>query len=138
MNDIATRPAKKQIVIKGSEKVHYGTPKHFYVTAHRIHSHLCHSPVIMLCSYMQFATLDGPDSTWALEPHMDCPTNSTSKLSISWLLPQEIQSIGNTIWVASTCDEPVFIQRNSHICQITPVAETGSIIYAVAFSTQPD
>jgi len=123
-NDIATRPAKNQIVIRGRDIVHYGSQAHSDVTARRVQAFLCRSPprhtVLMPGDFIEFATPNVPDSMWALEPRIDCSVNRDT--DYVWPIPQEIQSVDNTIRVVNTREDPILLRRNQHVCQIRPVS----------------
>ena len=94
-NDIGIRPARRQIVIGGSDVIHYGTAsKHTTQSAvRRTQSFLLHNPqrtVILPGEYVQLDTPrdSDPDTLWALEPRLDCPSNILLKAEEAWPPPQ--------------------------------------------------
>lgn len=85
-NDIGIRPARRQIVIGGSDVIHYGTAsKHTTQPAvRRTQSFLLRNPqrtVILPGEYVQLDTPcdSDPDTLWALEPRLDCPSNTPAQ-----------------------------------------------------------
>ena len=73
-NDVAVRPARREIFIGGSDVVHYGKPSCHtaHPTARRTQAFLLYCPqntVVFPGDYMEFATPaeSDPDSLWALE-----------------------------------------------------------------------
>ena len=129
-NDIATRPAKNQIIIKGKDIIYYGA-QHTKIsaTARRVtvQTALCrasnHTVAVMPGEFIEFSVPDKSDTTWALEPRMDCMVNHGVKLAKAWPTPQEIQSVAGIIRVVNTREDPILIRRHQHVCQVTPVVE---------------
>ena len=64
-----------------------------------------------------------PDTDWALEPRLDSPSNMHIKPENVWPVDQEVKSIGNTVRLTNTTDEPIFPRRNEHICQIRSISD---------------
>lgn len=131
-NDIATRPAKRQIVIKGREVVHYGPSPKEGASIRRTQAFLvrgpAHQTVVLPGDFVELSTPDAcdPDSVWALEPRLDSPANQHSKITKAWPPVQEISSIGHTIRVANTSDEPIMLRRGEHIGQVRSIQPTPS------------
>lgn len=83
-NDISVHPAKRQIVIGGTEAIHYGTSsRHIAQPAvRRTHSSRNpHRTVVLTGDNLQLnkSSDADPDSLWTLEPRLDCPSNILSK-----------------------------------------------------------
>ena len=127
-NDIATRPAKRQIVLHGSEVIHYGSPQRNTAAVRRTQSYVLRSPskqtVILPGDYIQISTPEDtdPDTTWALEPRLDSPCNLNTKPNNAWPQVQEIYSVGNTVRITNSTVDPIMLRRNEHVCQIRPVS----------------
>ena len=100
VNDIATRPAKRQIVVQGSEVIYYGPQTPNRRTCPK--AYLIRCP--QTCTLLPGEALDlsipescESDATWALEPRLDAPSNQKLKLSSAWPAPQAITSVGHTL-----------------------------------------
>ncbi len=95
-NDIAARPAKRQIIIGGSEIVQYGPQFSGTATIRRTRSYLLRSPskqtVVLSGEFIELpAPIQcDPDTTWALEPRIDSPHNKTISPDYHWPNVQEI------------------------------------------------
>ena len=122
MNDVATRPAKKQIVLRGSDIVYYGPQSHSGPSARRTQSYLlCHShpsTVILPGEFLEAYTPSDaePDTVWALEPRTD--QQLSSKLGKMWPQPQVIHSVGGALRITNTTDQPILIQKHQQFGQI--------------------
>jgi hypothetical protein len=127
INDIATRPALYQIVIKGTDVVKYGPQKDKVATARRAQSFLLRSPkqqtILLPGDFVQLKTPSQapPDTTWALEPRLDTPLNVGLEPDKAWPSPQEVCAVNDTIRLANVTDEPILLRRGEHLCQIRPV-----------------
>ena len=130
-NDIAVRPAKRQIVIGGSEIVNYGRSNHIssHSNIRRTQAFLLRSPqrtVVMPGEYLQLATPDDsqPDTTWALEPRLDSPLNSIRKSQNAWPHPQEVTSVGHTVRIRNDTDSLILVKNGEHLCQIRQISSS--------------
>ena len=127
-NDVAVRPAKRQIVIQGTDILTYGVSPDCRVAVRRTQAYLVRSPptrTVILPG--EFAELTVPeslqaDATWALEPRLDTYTNSEAKLSSVWPAPQEVVSVGHSIRVPNHNDTPILLRKNEHVCQIRSIS----------------
>ena len=91
-NDISVRPAKRQVLIQGSEILAYNPESNASTQAHAVHrtqSYVLRSSapttVILLGEYLELdipSNLD-PDCTLAVEARTDAPSNNCSKVSQS-------------------------------------------------------
>jgi hypothetical protein len=136
INDIATRPAKRQVVIQGSEIVYYGQQHSNKATVRRAQAAtLLRAPakqtVVLPGDYLE---LDLPpdvdsDTIWALEPRLDAPINITKDPESAWPPPQEIVSVDRQVRITNTSSSPIRIQRHEHLCQIRSIdtLDTGSL-----------
>lgn len=125
-NDIGTRPKKRQIIIGGSDVVYYGPQSTNKASIRRAQATVLRTPakstVLLPGDHIEFHTpLDtDPDTEWALEPRLDCPSNQF-KPNSPWPEPQVIQSVNHTIRLRNDTDEPIKLKRNEHVCQIRSV-----------------
>jgi hypothetical protein len=126
-NDIATRPAKKQIVINGTDVIYYGPRKSVHPTARRAQTFLLRSPpnksVILPGQFVEFTTPSDAarDEAWALEPRWDCALNLKSTPRTAWPLPQEIVAVDNKIRLTNSTPEPILLHKHEHVCQVHPI-----------------
>ena len=126
-NDIATRPAKRQVVIGGSEIVYYGSQRDASAAVRRTQAFVLRAPpkmsVVLPGEYVELRTPPDtdPDAVWALEPRLDAPTNDGCDIESAWPCPQEIQSIGHCLRVHNNTGIPIKLRRSEHMCQIRPV-----------------
>ena len=132
-NDIAIRPAKRQIVINGRDITHYGlnhdkSPS----TARRTQAYVLRGPktktVLLPGEYVDLETPKDtePDAMWALEPRYDAPSMLGVKYSQTWPSPQEIRSVDHTIRLANNTTSTVTIPRHEHFCQVRSVTPVNS------------
>ena len=125
-NDIATRPAKSQIVISGKEIVHYGKTADTTASIRRTQSYVLRSPhklTVLPGEFIELCTPDEspPDATWALEPRHNAPSNHLIKPEKAWPYAQEITSVGRILRVTNSTSDPILLKRHEHICQVRPV-----------------
>ena len=123
-NDNGVRPAKRQIEIGGTEIISYISPSRHtrQPIVRRTQSFLLRSPnrtVVLPGEYLQFITPSDADSDtlWALEPRLDCPSNTQRKPEDLWPPPQQIQSVYYAVRVSNTTDSPILLKRGEHLCQ---------------------
>ncbi|CAB4008750.1 Retrovirus-related Pol poly from transposon opus [Paramuricea clavata] len=124
-NDIAIRPAKREILIGGTDVVHYGQPAKSipHSAARRTQSFLLRSPqhmVVLPGDYLQLTTPleSDPDALWALEPRLDSPSNLSQKLEAAWPQPQAIVSVDHTLRIPNTTSSPILIKKGEQLCQV--------------------
>ena len=133
-NDVATRPAKHQIVLNGSEIIHYGDTSLTKAAVRRTQSYLLRCPprqtVLLPGEYIQLPTPESaePDTIWALEPRLDSPCNHGVKPDNAWPKAQEICSVSSTLRITNATSDPVVLRRNEHVCQIRPITTTPDSI----------
>ena len=123
-NDNGVRPAKRQIEIGGTKIISYSSPSRHtrQPNVRRTQSFLLRSPnrtVDLPGEYLQFITPSDADSDtlWALEPRLDCPSNTQRKPEDVWPPPQQIQSVDHAVRVSNTTDSPILLKRGEHLCQ---------------------
>ena len=132
-NDIGVRPAKRQIAIGGSEVVHYGKSSNHTLppTARRTQSFLLRNPhrtVVLPGEFIEFSTPpeSAPDTLWALEPRLDCPSNSSLKPEDAWPLPQQVISVDHAVHITNTTDCPIILKSGEQLCQVRHVTPVNS------------
>ncbi|CAH3032666.1 unnamed protein product [Porites lobata] len=133
-NDIGIRPARRQIVIGGSDVIHYGTAsKHTTQPAvRRTQSFLLRNPqrtVILPGEYVQLDTPcdSDPDTLWALEPRLDCPSNTPLKAEGAWPPPQQVLSVDHAVRITNTTDSPILLRTGEQLCHVRHVIPVDSI-----------
>lgn len=142
-NDIATRPAKGQIVIKGKRIVYYNKQSNGNASVRRAQACVLRGPpmqtAILPGEFLELVTPNTCDSdaTWALEPRLDSPINCHSLPEKAWPEAQEISSVGSTIRVVNSTDKPIVLKRHEHVCQIRPVVTVGADHVDIAADSSP-
>jgi len=128
LNDIATRPAKREIIIGGSSTVVYGQQKAGTPSVRRTQAYVMRSPsrqtVLLPGDYVEVQTPEGSrlDEHWALEPRFDTPSNKHSYLH-AWPPHQEVMSVNHTIRIPNKTPDPVLLRRNEHFCQVRSITQ---------------
>ena len=132
-NDVAVRPARREILIGGSDVVQYGKPSRHtaHPTARRTQAFLLRCPqrtVVFPGGYVELTTPaeSDPDSLWALEPRLDSPSNLNVKPEAAWPQPQDISSIQHAVRISNTTDTPILLKKGEQVCQIRPIIPTDS------------
>lgn len=131
-NDIGTRPKLFQIIIAGSEIVHYGSSAEPRVSVRRAQAVLVRSPskstVVMPGDYvdLKMPPEADPDCVWALEPRLDSPLNKCLA-ETTWPSPQEIVAVGRTLRLTNDTKDLIRLKKSEHVCQIRPVVSVSDI-----------
>ena len=123
-NDIAVRPAKRQVILDNGSIVSYGSPHPATVNSAARRAIVLHSPPTSMTVWPgEFVEVDlprdvPPDSEYALEPQTDAP--SVRKLSASqlWPAPRIFSSVAGKIRIPNLSSELHFFKRNEHFCQV--------------------
>ena len=122
VNDIATHPAKRQVIVGGKDIVSYGATTTRNVSIQK--AVLLRAPpkqtVIMPGDYLELLLPSElpADDTWALEPRLDSPLNAKSDPFTAWRPPQEITAVSNKLRVVNTTGSPIHLRRFEHVCQV--------------------
>ena len=133
-NDVAIRPAKRQITLDDGTVYSYGSTGKSK-TGHAVRrAHVLRAPSKTMTLWPgEFLELALPpqfadDETLALEPRTDSPP--TPSLTEFFPVPQVVPSIAGRIRIPNLSETPCVIRRNSHLCQISPmvVQETGQFV----------
>ena len=118
-NDIAIRPAMKEIVIKGDQIVVYGeqqiskTPSISRIQAY----YVLRGPnrkTVILPGEFELPKETEPDTIWALEPRFDNKLASGD----NWPPLQEVRSIDHVVRLTNSTEVPVVVRKHEHICQV--------------------
>ena len=123
-NDIAVRPAKREIIIAGCEVASYGCSQspqtHYAVRA----CHLLRAPNTNTTVWPgEFLEIDTPsellkDASLDIEPRMDSVSSSHLKPTHTWPPPDIVQSIGGKLRLLNSTEEPLLVRKNDHLCQV--------------------
>ena len=139
VNDIATRPAKRQIVIAGKDIMYYGPQVHQGASVRRTQAFVLRGPsqesVVLPGQYIEVSTPPDadPDELWALEPRFDAPSSKGIKPERAWPPPQAVHSVAHKLRITNTSEEPVLLRRYEHFCQVHAVTSPAT----TAEQTQP-
>ena len=126
-NDIAVRPAKRQVIL-GDVTIHnYGSQQPVSISPTARRAIVLRSPPTSTTVWPgEFLEVElpgdaPPDSVYALEPRTDAP--SVRKLTASQLWPQPtmVSSVAGKIRIPNLTPEPYFLKRNEHFCQVHAV-----------------
>ena len=123
-NDIAVRPAKRQVILGNGSIISYGSQHPATVNSAARRAIVLRSPPKSMTVWPgEFVEVDlpsdvPPDSEYALEPRTDSP--SIRKLSASqlWPAPRIVSSVAGKIRIHNLSSEPHFLKRNEHFCQV--------------------
>lgn len=136
-NDIGVRPAKRQIVINGSDVVNYGSTSRRFTqsSVRRTQAFLLRNTqrtVLLPGEYVQLPTPSDaePDTLWTLEPRLDSPSNADRECEQAWPPPQDILSVGHSVRLVNSTDNPIMLKNGEQLCQVrhafTPSVTTTS------------
>ena len=145
-NDIATRPAKNQVVIRGSEIVNYGPSCSGESTIRRTQAYVLRGPpastVVLPGEYIEFHTPPqcDPDLEWAIEPRLDSKSNGDAQPERAWPPPQVAPSIDHKIRLTNATQDPITVPKHDHVCQIraitTPTSDS-TVVHNPSQTSQP-
>ena len=124
INDIALRPAKKQIVVQGRAVIPYGDGPLKSSSACRAQSYILRSTsksVLLPGDYLQLPTPDliRTDSPVAIEPHVSTCVSANP----SWPKVQEILPVANTIRLLNDTDNLITISKNQQLCLVRSIVK---------------
>ena len=126
-NDIAVRPAKRQVILGDGTIHNYGSQQPVTINSTARRAIVLRSPptatTIWPGEFLELGLPSDapPDSVYALEPRTDAP--SVRKLTASQLWPQPtmVSSVAGKIRIPNLTPEPHFLKRNEHFCQVHAV-----------------
>ena len=135
-NDIAVRPAKRQVIICDGTIHNYGSQQPVTINSTARHAIVLHSPptstTIWPGEFLELGLPSNapPDSVYALEPQTDAPSVRKVTASQLWPQPTIVSSVAGQICIPNLTTEPHFLKRNEHFCQVhavyTPEAHSTS------------
>ncbi len=122
-NDIAVRPAKREIIIAGTDVSSFGCPQspqnHHAVRA----CYLIRAPSVNSTIWPgEFLEVDAPpellkDSFLAIEPCADSVSSGHLKHTHAWPHPDIVQTVGGKLRLLNDTEDPLLIRKNNHFCQ---------------------
>ena len=126
-NDIAVRPAKRQVILGVGTIHNYGSQQPVSISPTARRAIALRSPPTSTTVWPgEFLEVELPgdapsDSMYTLEPRTDAP--SVRKLTASQLWPQPtmVSSVAGKIRIPNLTPEPHFLKRNEHSCQVHAV-----------------
>ena len=117
-NDIALRPALRQIVVQGAEIVTYGQANQPESRVRRAQAFLlkalAHSSVILPGEFVELTCNTKeipPDSLWAIEPRFDCSVKVEADFSSAWPTPQIVQSVDGRVRLTNNTQDPIPLKK---------------------------
>ena len=126
-NDIAVRPAKRQVILGDGSIHNYGSHQPAAVSSAARCAIVLRSPPSSTTIWPgEFLEVDlpsdaPPDSVYALEPRTDAPSVRKLTASQLWPTPAIISSVAGKIRIPNLSPEPHFLKRNEHFCQVRVV-----------------
>ena len=126
-NDVAVRPAKRQVTLGDGTTYVYGshTPQEVGPAARR--AMVIRAPAESTTIWpgefieVQLPSEAPSDSEYALEPRSDAPSARRLTASQLWPTPSIISSVAGKIRIPNLSSEPHSLKRNEHFCQVCPV-----------------
>ena len=126
-NDIAVRPAKRQVILGDGSIHNYGSHQPAAVSSAACRAIVLRSPSSSTTIWPgEFLEVDLPhdaprDSVYALEPRTDAPNIRQLTASQLWPTPAIISSVAGKIRIPNLSPQPHFLKRNEHFCQVRAV-----------------
>ena len=126
-NDIAVRPAKRQVILGDGTIHNYGSQQPVSISPTARRAIVLRSPptstTVWPGEFLE-GELPGdapPDSVYALEPRTDAPSVRELTASQLWPQPTMVSSVAGKIRIPNLTPEPYFLKRNEHFCQVHAV-----------------
>lgn len=124
-NDVAVRPAKKQVLLGDGTVYPYGSsPNQGNQMAAR-YAFLIRAPpssqTIWPGDFLEVQLPDDapPDCEYAIEPRSDSPSMKRLMPSQTWPQPCVVSSVARRLRIPNLSSEPRTLKRNEHFCQAT-------------------
>ena len=146
-NDIAVRPAKRQVILGDGSIHNYGSHQPAAVSSAARRAIVLRSPSSSTTIWPgEFLEVDLPsdaprDSVYALEPRTDAPSIRPLTASQLWPTPAIISSVAGKIRIPNLSPQPRFLKRNEHFCQVravyTPEASNANSQLQVTLRPRP-
>ena len=132
-NDIAVRPAKREVLLGNGSAYTYGSksPPSPHATARRAFVLRAPSPsqTVWPGEFVEVRLPDEApsDSEYALEPRIDAPSAHNLKPSQLWPQPGVVSSVARAIRIPNLSSVPRTLKRHEHFCQVVPVFEPPEV-----------
>ena len=129
INDIAVRPAKREIIIGEGQTYRYGSTTNLSSPTAARRAFVLRAPAPSTTIRpgdflkMQLPSEASPDDEYALEPRIDAPNARGLNSYQLWPPPSIIPSVARTIRILNLSNQPQSLKRHEHFCQLTPVFE---------------
>ena len=126
-NNIAVRPAKRQVILGDGSIHNCGSHQPAAVSSAARRAIVLRSPSLSTTIWPgEFLEVDLPsdaprDSVYALEPGTDAPSIRQLTASQLWPTPAIISSVAGKIRIPNLSPHPHFLKRNEHFCQVRAV-----------------
>ena len=124
-NDVAIRPAKRQILLHDGMVYSYGSHGRSTVSHSVRRAHVLRAPSRTMTLWPgDFLELALPpefrdDDTLALEPRIDSPP--TPAVTEFFPVPRVVPCVAGRVRIPNLSETPCVIRRNSHLCQVSPM-----------------
>ena len=126
-NDIAVRPAKRQVILGDGSIHNYGSHQPAAVSSVARRAIVLRSPSSSTTIWPgEFLEVDLPsdaprDSVYALEPRTEAPSIRQLTASQMWPTPAIILSVAGKIRIPNLSSQPHFLKRNEHFYEVRAV-----------------
>ena len=121
----SVRPAKRQVLIQGSEVILYNADANISAQ-----SYLLPQSYLLRLSTPTTVVFPGellemdvppdfdPDCTLAIEARTDAPSNKRCKVTQLWPRPHIVEAVAHKVRIVNNTSEPRTIRRHKHLCQV--------------------
>ncbi|KAK3719574.1 hypothetical protein QZH41_006796 [Actinostola sp. cb2023] len=128
-NDIAIRPAKREITLKDGTTVLYGSSNNTPIDKPVCRALVLRAPgtptTIWPGEYLELQLPDdaAPDAEYTLGPRLDSPCARATTAYEPWSQPNIISSTAGKTRLPNLSGHPQTLKRNEHFSQVSPVFE---------------
>lgn len=125
LNDVAVRPARKEVILGDGPTYSYGSPTQQSKNSTARYAFLLRAPetaqTIWPGEFLEVKLpADAPsDCEYAIEPRTDSPSFKKLTSSQMWPHPRIVSSVAQRIRIPNLLSEPLTLRRNEHFCQAT-------------------
>lgn len=122
-NDIAVRPAKREVILGDGSSYPYGSSQDQRENPTARYAFLLRSPSQAQTIWPgEFVEVElpadaPPDCEYAIEPRTDAPSFKRLAPSQIWPQPGIVSSVARRIRIPNLTSEPLTLKRNEHLCQ---------------------
>ena len=127
VNDIAVRPARRQVILGDGSTFTYGSAPvpHNNTVRRATVLRAPSSPTTIWPG--EFLEINLPpdlpaDSDYIVEPRLDSPSIRKCSTSEMWPLPSVLASVAGRIRIPNLSAEPHTLKRHEHFCQVDPLS----------------